>query len=103
MAVLLQHLRCPEPPVEQMLTFLSRSFGRILNRQRALPARAEPVALLAAPRLRLVTGSERLADIGIAETRPSAGAFVAGQGARIYSIEAFRRTAPPARPPQRAA
>lgn len=96
-----------------MLTFLSRSLRRVLNKQRALPPHASPLALLPARSLRLVRGEDNAADIPVvgpgapavafAGLPGAAVAFVAGQGARIYSLEAFRRMASPARPPQRAA
>ena len=76
-----------------MLTFLSRSIGRWLGKP-------------AAPRLRLLSGSDsdsgvlpatQRARLRVAEECDSrvalsvgATAFVAGQGARIYSLDAFR-------------
>ncbi len=68
-----------------MLTFLSRSIRRLLN---AAPDASAP-SLLPAPRLRLVSGGTSR-DILIAASPPGASTFVAGQGARIYSLEVFR-------------
>ncbi len=69
-----------------MLTFLSRSIRRLVN---TAPSPGAP-SLLPAPRLRLVSGAASR-DIPIAGAAPGASAFVAGQGARIYSLDAFRR------------
>jgi hypothetical protein len=69
-----------------MLTFLSRSIRRLVT---AAPSSVAP-PLLPAPRLRLVSGAASR-DIPIAAARPSASAFVAGQGARLYSLDVFRR------------
>ena len=106
-----------------MLTFLSRSIRRFLNVEpsgatsephvRALPAPSQPliaarVLALPAPRpqLRLVTADGHH-DTAIAPTAVHVGAaaFVAGQGARIYSLDAFRtpRTGGGNKPPRRAA
>ena len=86
MAVLLHNLPAGPPVVKPMLTFLSRSIRRLVN---AAPAEGAP-SLLPTPRLRLAsTGTSR--DIPIAAVAPGASTFVAGQGARIYSLEVFRR------------
>ncbi len=69
-----------------MLTFLSRSIYRLLN----VASYDGAPSLLPVPRLRLViSGSSR--DIPIAAAPVGAAAFVAGQGARIYSLDVFRR------------
>ena len=68
-----------------MLTFLSRSIRRMLN---GAPAGGE-LPLLPAPRLRLVSGGTPR-DIPIAARSAGASAFVAGQGARLYSLDVFR-------------
>jgi hypothetical protein len=81
-----------------MLTFLSQSIRRFLNstsapsraaQALALPATLSAPPLLPAPALRLIS-SAAPPDISIAPLA-SASAFVAGQGARIYSLEVFRR------------
>ena len=79
-----------------MLTFLSQSFRRLLNRA---PAAGAP-SLSPAPRLRLVSDSAAR-DIPIAPP-PAAAAFVAGHGARIYSLDVFRRERPNPRRPRAA-
>jgi hypothetical protein len=70
-----------------MLTYLSRSIGRILRGARR-------------PQLRLLPSANEIAPLPGARTPPQpndtfvgASAFVAGQGARIYSLDAFRRRA----------
>jgi hypothetical protein len=90
-----------------MLTFLSESIRRILGKSpehphlRALP---QPTKfsndlrmLLAAwkrAELHLVTESDER-DIPVAPVfQVSASAFIAGQGARIYSLDAFRSRGP---------
>jgi len=98
-----------------MLTFLSRTFRRLLDTAAGVaptPApvdRAQwpiPVAACAsppAPGLRLVRSSEAASggsdnSIRVAE-QPGASAFVAGSGARLYSLDAFRtRGTRPTRP-----
>jgi hypothetical protein len=78
-----------------MLTFLSQSIRRFLNstsapsRAAQLPALLRALPVLPVPALRLVPSAAR-PDISIAPLA-SASAFVAGQGARIYSLEVFRR------------
>jgi hypothetical protein len=81
-----------------MLTFLSQSIRRFLNSASAPSQAAEALALpatvsapppLPVPALRLISSPAR-PDISIAPLA-SASAFVAGQGARIYSLEVFRR------------
>ena len=69
-----------------MLTFLSRLNRRLIKRAPTAAAASH----LPAPQLRLVRGEEPH-DIRVAAARPFASAFVAGQGARIYSLEVFRR------------
>ena len=90
-----------------MLTFLSESIRRMLgNRPRPAHLHALPhldgisndlSSLLAAwkrAELHLVTSSEER-DIPVAPvTHPGASTFVAGQGARIYSLDAFRTQGP---------
>ncbi len=98
-----------------MLTFLSRSFVRLFStapRSGATPGvRALPPApdfpresRRAPPRttrahLRVV-GAEAVPDtaVAVAPVHVGASAFVAGQGARIYSLDAFRKTSGPSRP-----
>jgi len=78
-----------------MLTFLSRSLREWLDPRRG----DEPAPPHAPPRLRLA-GSAPDRDTAVAAVLDPAGAaaFVAGQGARIYSLEAFRRAPGPRRP-----
>lgn len=87
-----------------MLTSLSRSIREVLNKLRARPAapalHALPPALdltqklppAKQPMLRLV-GAAGHPDISITPPAPKLGAsaFVAGQGARLYSLDAFRK------------
>jgi hypothetical protein len=98
-----------------MLTFLSRSIGRFLNKAlgrapaqhlRALPSvrdftkeSSHPAAPHARLRLRLA-GVEHTPDTAVAVPAGQVGAsaFVAGQGARIYSLDAFRRSSGPRHP-----
>ena len=70
-----------------MLTFLSRSI-------RQLVSTATPQRPVTPPALRLV-GAAGDCDIAIAvpAARPVA-AFVAGEGARIYSLDVFRAPGP---------
>ena len=90
-----------------MLTFLSQSIRRMFRtapQLRALPAAAEPRLSLANPprgHLRLVTAAEEKSTM-IAVPRIGATAFVAGQGARIYSLDVFRKPTAGG-PPKRAA
>jgi hypothetical protein len=127
-----------------MLTFLSRSWRRLVNKAPlgadapAQPPEASAASTLHAaaaaeardlmvlfdtaaakaeaelrrPALRLIQGGAGAAprsDTGVAVTspapafaKPAAAAFVAGQGARLYSLDAFRRerTQPPPRTPR---
>lgn len=98
-----------------MLTFVSRSLRELVGslapsrpapRLRALP---RPIDLTAdsrrfpAPPSRAhlrVAGPEAGRDTGVAAAPPQVGAvaFVAGQGARIYSLDAFRPRRGPHRP-----
>ena len=75
-----------------MLTFMSQWLARLGGaRLRALPNNVNEIKLLpSAPRaaLRLVT--DRDTPITVAAVHVGATAFVAGQGARIYSLDAFR-------------
>ncbi|HEY6907891.1 MAG TPA: hypothetical protein VI356_00860 [Myxococcales bacterium] len=74
-----------------MMTFLSRWFGLVAGTVRdsfVIPARS---------------GIARATDADVAGHRAAASdAFVAGEGARIYSLDAFRR-APAGSPRPRAA
>jgi hypothetical protein len=71
-----------------MMTFLSRWFGA------GVAANADPAAISGG--LRIV----RSGDSDVAPPRASSVSvpFVAGQGARIYSLDAFRRA--PSGPPR---
>ena len=91
-----------------MLTSLSQQIRQIVSSAlgraapRALPALREPAAMTAAsveaprPALRLVRSGEaapadRDIPIRVAAGSPvGAAAFVAGQGARLYSLDVFR-------------
>ena len=94
-----------------MLTFLSRSlrgwFDSESRREPASPPRAVPqVDELAAELARLRAAWQRAQlrvahdlaspDIVIADDRPAVvpTAFVAGEGARIYSLDVFRQNGP---------
>ena len=76
-----------------MLTFLSRSIGRWLGkpaapRLRLLSGSGSGSALLSVPpraRLRVAEECDSCVALSVGAT-----AFVAGQGARIYSLDAFR-------------
>jgi len=99
-----------------MLTSLSQKIRRILNPSLRTPAAAEvvaapvPVAIAAAsepaaaPGLRLVRDGESTAvrrDISIrvaAGSTVGASVFVAGQGARLYSLDVFRAARQGGRP-----
>jgi len=74
-----------------MLTFLSRSFRELLASARAEAPARRPISR----QLRLVN-SPPDRDTAVASVLHLGGAatFVAGQGARIYSLDAFRRVAP---------
>lgn len=70
-----------------MLTYLSRSIGRMLRAAHR-------------PQLRSLLPPKEIAPLPEARPEPrphdtfaGASAFVAGQGARIYSLDAFRRRA----------
>jgi hypothetical protein len=87
-----------------MLTFLSRSIRRVLD---AALRRAPAPALRALPQAPVITTDFRLAarpqlhlraanddrdiEIAVPAVQLGASAFVAGQGARIYSLDVFRR------------
>ena len=70
-----------------MLTYLSRSIGRILRRARRPQLRLLPSAKEIAPL------PEARSEARLPDTLAGASTFVAGQGARIYSLDAFRRRA----------
>ena len=79
-----------------MLTFLSRllkwSRGR---RLRAVPDCGRDFnGLPSAPRVRLTLAADRDTAVVRAPAHVGATAFVAGQGARIYSLDAFRQPDP---------
>jgi hypothetical protein len=78
-----------------MLTFLSRSFRELLESARGGEAARHPAG--GQPRL---VSSPPDRDNPVASVLELAGAatFVAGQGARIYSLDAFRRGLGPRRP-----
>lgn len=80
-----------------MLTFLSRSIHRLLHLEAAPKLRALPGSGSDFQRLRSpARGDLRVAgDRDIAVAPVGATAFVAGQGARIYSLSAFRPRTPP--------
>jgi len=68
-----------------MVSFFSRWFARLRAGRRDSAASAF--------RLRLLRRGEHH-DSGVAVSPPAKGlAFVAGKGARVYSLAAFRRTA----------
>jgi len=75
-----------------MMTFLSRWFGA------AVAANQDPAAISAG--LRIVRGGD--SDVAPPRASPASMPFVAGQGARIYSLDAFR-SAPPGPPRPHAA
>ena len=70
-----------------MLTYLSRSIGKILRAACRPPLRVLPSAKEIAPL------PEGRSEPRLHDTFAGASAFVAGQGARIYSLDAFRRRA----------
>jgi hypothetical protein len=78
-----------------MLTFLSRSFRELLDTVRGREPAPRPVR----PQLRLVTSAlDRDTRVAAVLDLAGATAFVAGQGARIYSLDAFRPGHRPRRP-----
>ena len=90
-----------------MLTFLSESICRMLGKAQRRPAlRALPAESDFNSDLRVLIGAFRRAelrpvsepedrDIPVApRSQPGASTFVAGQGARIYSLEVFRARGP---------
>jgi hypothetical protein len=78
-----------------MLTFLSRSFRELLDAVRGRERALGPVH----PQLRLVTFAlDRDTRVAAVLDLAGATAFVAGQGARIYSLDAFRPGGGPRRP-----
>ena len=96
-----------------MLTYVSRSLKGLLDlalgrgtgpHLRALPGRAEFYPDLRKLPARPSRGYLRLAapsdhpDIPVAPMQVGASAFVAGQGARIYSLDAFRPRHGPGNP-----
>jgi hypothetical protein len=70
-----------------MLTFLSRSFRELLDTVRGREPVPRPVH--AQPRL-VRSGPDRDTRVAAVLDLAGATAFVAGQGARIYSLDAFR-------------
>jgi hypothetical protein len=81
-----------------MLTFLSRSFREMLDSVRGREPAPPPVR--AQPRL-VQPGLDRDTHVAAVLDLAGATAFVAGQGARIYSLDAFRPGRGP-RPPRAA-
>jgi len=70
-----------------MLTFLSRSFRELLDTVRGREPAPRPVG----PQLRLVRSApDRDTRVAAVLDLAGATAFVAGQGARIYSLDVFR-------------
>lgn len=112
MASVLQNVTAGTGNGGQMLTFLSRWWGEKVGEEAAAQLRAQPTLArfahcsgeLRSPALRLVGAAEDR-DISVAApaVHVGASAFVAGQGARIYSLDVFRRDRSTPRRPPRAA
>jgi hypothetical protein len=87
-----------------MLTFLSESICRMLGRTPRRPAlRALPAGPDFNSDLRVLMGAFRRAELRLVSepedhdipvAAPGAAAFVAGQGARVYSLDVFRDRGP---------
>lgn len=93
-----------------MLTFLSELICRMLGKAQRRPVlRALPAATDFNNDLRVLMGAFRRAELRLVSepeerdipvAAPGAAAFVAGQGARVYSLDVFRNRGP--RPPRAA-